>query len=50
MLAYSGDLTYRQMAEILNVPLTTVQIRLVRARRMLLERVTGKNKGNVQGS
>jgi RNA polymerase sigma-70 factor (ECF subfamily) len=50
MLAYSGDLTYRQMAEILNVPLTTVQIRLVRARRMILERVTGKNKGNVQGS
>jgi len=42
MLAYSSDLTYRQMAEILNVPLTTVQIRLVRARRMLLERVKDK--------
>ncbi|MHC4293428.1 MAG: RNA polymerase sigma factor [Planctomycetota bacterium] len=50
MMAYSGDLTYRQMAEILNVPITTVQIRLVRARRMILERVTGKDKGKVQGT
>jgi RNA polymerase sigma-70 factor (ECF subfamily) len=50
MLSYSGDLTYRQMAEILDVPITTVQIRLVRARRMVLERVTGKDKGKVQGT
>ncbi|MHC4131735.1 MAG: RNA polymerase sigma factor [Planctomycetota bacterium] len=50
MLAYSGDLTYRQMAEILDVPMTTMQIRLVRARRMILERVTGKDKGKVQGN
>jgi len=50
MLDYSGDLTYRQMSEILNVPLTTVQIRLVRARRMLLERVKSKDKGSIQGT
>ncbi|MHC4758236.1 MAG: RNA polymerase sigma factor [Planctomycetota bacterium] len=50
MLAYSSELTYRQMAEILDVPITTIQIRLVRARRMLLEKVTGKNKGKVQGA
>ena len=50
MLAYSSDLTYRQMAETLDVPITTVQIRLVRARRMILEKVTGKDKGKVQGN
>ena len=57
MLQYSSDLTYRQIAEILDIPVTTVQIRLVRARRMISclstetsvdmlilssERVTGK--------
>jgi len=44
MLAYSDDLTYRQIAEILDLPLTTVQIRLVRARRMIHDRVMSGSK------
>ena len=44
MLKYSEDLTYAQMAEILDVPLTTIQIRLVRARKMIYQRITGKEK------
>ena len=35
LLAATGELTYAQMAEVLDVPVTTMQIRLVRARRML---------------
>ena len=37
-------MTYARIAEILDLPLTTVQIRLVRARRMIYERLTGKSK------
>ena len=44
VLEHIDDLTYRQIAEILDIPVTTVQIRLVRARQMLYEKVTGKNK------
>ncbi|HEX42121.1 MAG TPA: RNA polymerase sigma factor [Phycisphaerales bacterium] len=44
VLAYSDDLTYRQISEILDLPLTTVQIRLVRARRMIHDRVMSGNK------
>jgi len=44
MLAYTGDLTYANIAEILDVPITTVQIRLVRARRMVHDRVSGKKE------
>ncbi len=47
MLQYSGDLTYGQIAEILDIPVTTVQIRLVRARRMIYKQVTGKDKDKV---
>ncbi len=47
MLEYCGDMTYAQIAEILDVPVTTVQIRLVRARRMILNRITGKNRNRV---
>jgi RNA polymerase sigma-70 factor (ECF subfamily) len=47
MLAHSGELTYAQMAEILDVPVTTMQIRLARARKMILNRVTGKEKNKV---
>lgn len=47
MLQYSGDLTYGQIAEILDVPVTTVQIRLVRARRMIYNQVTGLDKDKV---
>jgi RNA polymerase sigma factor (sigma-70 family) len=48
MLQYSSDLTYRQIAEILDVPVTTVQIRLVRARAMIRDQVAGKD--TLQGS
>jgi RNA polymerase sigma factor (sigma-70 family) len=44
MLAYAGDLTYGNIAEILDIPITTVQIRLVRARRMIYDRVSGKKE------
>jgi RNA polymerase sigma factor (sigma-70 family) len=48
MLAYSGDLTYGQMAEILDIPITTLQIRLVRARRMIYDRVTSRDRNEVR--
>ena len=44
ILEHINDLTYRQIAEILDVPVTTVQIRLVRARRMLYNWITEKNR------
>ena len=47
MLAYSSELTYGQMAEILDVPVTTMQIRLVRARKMILNKITGNSKNRV---
>lgn len=47
MLAYSGDSTYAQMAEILDIPVTTVQIRLVRARRMIYDRIISQEKKQV---
>lgn len=40
VLAYSDDLTHAQIGEILDVPVTTVQIRLVRARRMIHDLIT----------
>ena len=48
VLEHTSDLTYGQIAEILDIPITTVQIRLVRARRMIYDRVTGKSKNRVQ--
>ena len=48
MLAYVGDLTYGNIAEILDIPITTVQIRLVRARRMIYDIVSGKEKNKVR--
>lgn len=48
MLAYAGDLTYGQVAEILDIPITTVQIRLVRARRMIYDRVTSQDRDKVR--
>jgi RNA polymerase sigma-70 factor (ECF subfamily) len=41
MLAHAGELTYAEMAEVLDVPVTTMQIRLVRARRMIQNQVLG---------
>jgi RNA polymerase sigma-70 factor (ECF subfamily) len=40
LLAASGELTYAQMAEVLDVPITTMQIRLVRARKMIQGQLT----------
>ena len=42
VLAHSGELTYAQMAEVLDVPITTMQIRLVRARQMIRDQVLGR--------
>ena len=47
VLAYSGDLTYGNIAEIFDIPVTTVQIRLVRARRMIYDKVVGSKKNKV---
>lgn len=48
VLAHSGELTYAQMAEILDVPITTMQIRLVRARRMIRDQIAGKSEQKVR--
>jgi RNA polymerase sigma-70 factor (ECF subfamily) len=47
IMKYVDDLTYNQIGEILNIPVTTVQIRLVRARRMLLNHLTGRPNDKV---
>ena len=47
MLAYADDLTYGNIAEILDIPVTTVQIRLVRARRMIYDKITGSKSSKV---
>lgn len=47
MLKYSQDLSYAEIAEILDIPVTTVQIRLVRARRMIYNKVTGRPSDKV---
>ncbi len=47
MLAHASGLTYAQMAEVLAVPITTVQIRLVRARRRVQKQLIGNNEQKV---
>ena len=47
VLAHSGELTYAQIAEILDVPVTTMQIRLVRARRAVRDQIAEKGKHKV---
>jgi RNA polymerase sigma-70 factor (ECF subfamily) len=47
MLAHSSELTYAQMAEVLDVPTTTMQIRLVRARRMIQKQVIDNSERKV---
>jgi RNA polymerase sigma-70 factor (ECF subfamily) len=42
VMKYMQDMTYAEIGEILNLPLTTVQIRLVRARKMIQNRLAGK--------
>jgi RNA polymerase sigma factor (sigma-70 family) len=46
-LAFGVPLTYAQIAEVLDIPVTTMQIRLVRARRMIRDRIAGNSE---QGS
>jgi len=48
VLAHSGELTYAQMAEVMEVPITTMQIRLVRARQMIRDQVLGIGGHEVQ--
>jgi RNA polymerase sigma-70 factor (ECF subfamily) len=48
VLAHTGELSYADMAEVLGVPVTTMQIRLVRARRMIQNHVMGKRESQVQ--
>lgn len=48
ILAHSGELTYAQMAEVMDVPITTMQIRLVRARQMIRDQVLGIGGHEVQ--
>lgn len=47
MLAYAGNLTYGNIAEILDITITTMQIRLLRARRMVYNNVTGGKRNKV---
>ena len=47
IMQHSGDLTYNQIAEILDVPVTTVQIRLVRARKMIYDRIINEDEDKV---
>lgn len=42
VMKYMKDMTYSEIGEIMELPITTVQIRLVRARRMIYNRMTGK--------
>ncbi len=48
VLQHAGDFTYAQIAEVLDVPMTTVQIRLVRARRMICDRLTSRDPDKVR--
>ena len=47
IMQHSSDLTYNQIAEILDVPITTVQIRLVRARKLIYDKIINKDKDRV---
>lgn len=48
VLAQSGELTYAQMAEVLDLPITTMQIRLLRARRMIRDQIAGTGERKVR--
>ena len=47
VLAHTGELTYAQMAEVLDIPITTMQIRLVRARRMIRNQIAARSEHKV---
>jgi len=48
VLQHSGDFTYAQIAEMLDVPMTTVQIRLVRARRMICDQLASRDPNRLR--
>lgn len=45
IMQYTSGLTYAQIAEALDIPITTLQIRLVRARRMVINQI---NKNQIK--
>ena len=47
ILKHLEEMSYAGISEILDIPITTVQIRLVRARRMIYNRLTGKPSDKV---
>ncbi len=47
IMQHLGDLTYNQISEILDVPITTVQIRLVRARKMVYDKIVNNDKDRI---
>ena len=47
IMKYIQESTYAEISEILDIAVTTVQIRLVRARRMIYNRITGKPTNKV---
>lgn len=44
LMACQGGMSYDEMAATLDIPVTTIQIRLVRARRMVKEHLAGKEQ------
>jgi len=48
VLAHTGGLCYADMAKVLDVPITTMQIRLLRARRMIQNHIMGRRESQVQ--
>jgi RNA polymerase sigma-70 factor, ECF subfamily len=50
LMACQGRTSYEEMAATLDVPVTTIQIRLVRARRMIQERLAGKEQVKIPRS
>ena len=47
ILKHMDEMSYAGISEVLDVPVTTVQIRLVRARRMIYNRLTGQLSNKV---
>jgi RNA polymerase sigma-70 factor (ECF subfamily) len=50
LMACQGTMTYSEMAETLDIPVTTLQIRLVRARRMVQEQISGHENQKIPRS
>ncbi|NLH17326.1 MAG: sigma-70 family RNA polymerase sigma factor [Phycisphaerae bacterium] len=50
LMACTEQISYEEMAATLDVPVTTVQIRLVRARRMVRQRLAGKETTKIPRS